>query len=284
MKDDASRDGAGGQAGMAWARSHIDLEGWVVAVAALLVGFLLGLLWSPLFAIGAGAAILALLASRHADRVPPDLPGGVIAPVDGVVESVFHGDPDADFGLSGEGLCIRIASSPASSNLLYAPLTGSVARLTHEAGDQSVILASRPYTRGLETLHIAIDSEGTRIGVRVATGALGPRLEALVDEGDSVRAGRRFGKRRLGGWCEVWLPAGLPALVRPGQTLVGGETVLAHLAGAVAAGPEGPGMTPGTMARGTEPQALEDTAAAMFARLRREVAARKDDEDDAPQS
>jgi phosphatidylserine decarboxylase len=44
-----------------------------------------------------------------------------------------------------------------------------------------------------------------------------------------VRLGRAFGTRRLGGWCDLYLPAGLSVVVWPGQTLVGGETVIGRM-------------------------------------------------------
>ena len=40
-----------------WLRSGFDLEGYVGALAAWLVGILLGILWAPLFWIGFVAAI-----------------------------------------------------------------------------------------------------------------------------------------------------------------------------------------------------------------------------------
>ena len=52
--------------------------------------------------------------------------------------------------------------------------------------------------------------------------------------GDVVRLGRSFGTRRLGGWCEVYLPADIRTHVWAGQTLTGGETVIAHFRSSVA--------------------------------------------------
>ncbi|MEL7129935.1 MAG: hypothetical protein AAGK23_10330, partial [Pseudomonadota bacterium] len=96
-----------------WARMGFDLEGIVGAIAAWLSGLLLGAIWSPLFWLGAVAAIVVLLATRRQSRTPPDTPGLVLAPCDGVVHSIEKALPPNELRLPpGERLRIRIASSP----------------------------------------------------------------------------------------------------------------------------------------------------------------------------
>jgi len=51
----------------------------------------------------------------------------------------------------------------------------------------------------------------------------------MSETGDPVRAGRVVGKRRLGGWCDVYLDADARVLVRAGQTLIGAETMICRL-------------------------------------------------------
>jgi len=210
-----------------WARTQFDLEGIVGALAAWLVGLLLGWLWSPLFWIGAGFAILILLATRKQTRMSPETAGLVIAPCDGVVHSVERALPPSELRMEGgERVRIRVASSPFSTNPVYAAMTGEVASLIVEEPDSSVILASQADLAGLAVAHITLESLGQIIGCSVATGGFGPRLEMMSEAGDPVRAGRVIGKRRLGGWCDVYLPADMAVSVLVGQTLIGGESVL----------------------------------------------------------
>ncbi|MEL7394509.1 MAG: hypothetical protein AAFN06_17855, partial [Pseudomonadota bacterium] len=63
-----------------WLRSGFDLEGYVGALAAWLVGILLGIIWAPLFWIGFTAAIIILLATRTARRTAPEVEGVIVAP------------------------------------------------------------------------------------------------------------------------------------------------------------------------------------------------------------
>ena len=104
-----------------WMRTKFDLEGIGGAVAALLVGILLGWLWSPLFWIGFIAAIAILMATRTQKRVSPTLANLIVAPCDGVVHSVAKALPPTELRLEGgEWLRVRIASSPFGTNPIYA--------------------------------------------------------------------------------------------------------------------------------------------------------------------
>lgn len=213
-----------------WARTRFDLEGIVGALAAWLVGVLLGWLWSPLFWFGAIVAVLILLATRYQKRVSPETADLVIAPCDGVVHSIEHSAIPAELRIGGgQRVRVRISSSPFATNPVYASMTGEISSLILEEPDSSVILAREPGLAGLAVANISVQSLGEKIGYRVVTGGFGPRLEMIAEAGDAVRAGRVIAKRRLGGWCDVYLPEGTSVGVQAGQTLIGGETVLCQL-------------------------------------------------------
>ncbi len=294
-----------------WAQTGFDMEGIVGAVAAWLVGILLGLIWDPLFWIGAVAAILVLLATRRANRSVPAHADTVLAPVDGVLVSVETTAPPSELRLPGaEFNRLRIASSPASPNGLHVPLAGQVETLIREAGAPSVPVAMKADAHGLATVYISFARGEERVGLHLSSGGLGPRLDIDAEPGDPVRLGRKFGRRRLGGWCDVYIPADLPLAVWPGMTLVAAETRLVgdqdkatETAGEPArsaekfdwqpANPdEGATVNEADAARETSPNqpdspatevsetSEKDDAAEMFARLRNKVeeASRRDSE------
>ncbi|MEO9969508.1 MAG: hypothetical protein ABJG15_06710 [Hyphomonadaceae bacterium] len=213
-----------------WARTGFDLEGIVGALAAWLFGLLLGAIWSPLFWLGFVGAIIVLLATRKQTRTPPELANLVIAPCDGIVQSVTRAVPPSELRLgSVERLRLRISSSPIATNPIYSVMNGEISSLIIEEADPSVIFATEPDLPGMAVAHISYESLGQNVGCMVATGGFGPRLEIMSETGDPVRAGRVVGKRRLGGWCDVFLDADARVLVRAGQTLIGGETMLCRL-------------------------------------------------------
>jgi len=213
-----------------WMTGGLDWEGVAAALASLLVGLLLSWVWDPLFWVGFAGMIAALMAARWAKRTAPDLASGIVAPCDGVVVSVTQADPPGELRMAGaETTRIRISSSPATTNRLYAPIAGSLESLITEDGEQTVPFAMRPDADGLAISYLLFESRAQQVGVRIATGGLGPRQELEAESGDIMRLGRVFGKRRLGGWCDVYVPAKAGQLIWPGQTLIGGETVLGRL-------------------------------------------------------
>ena len=239
-----------------WARTKFDLEGIGGAAAALLVGVLLGWLWSPLFWIGFVGAIAILMATRAQTRVPPELANLVIAPCDGIVHSIARALPPTELRLEGgEWLRLRISSSPFVTNPIYSSLNGEISSIIMEEPDSSVFTAAHPELPGLAVAYINLSSLGQHIGCAVATGGFGPRLEMVSEAGDPIRMGRVIGKRRLGGWCDVYLAAGSKFLVSEGQTLIGAETVLCRLVQDVQA-PEVEAETPEVE---TVEEAVEET-------------------------
>lgn len=220
-----------------WALTRFDLEGIVGAAAAFVAGILLGWLWDPLFWLGFSAAGFILLATRTQGRTPPGLANLVVSPCDGVVHSIVRALPPTELRLSGgERLRLRIASSPVSTNTLHACITGEIDSVILEEPDSSVIVASQPDIAGLAVAHITLAGPDQKVGCTVATGGFGPRLEMTSEPGDPVRLGRVIGKRRLGGWCDVYLAVDAKLHVIEGQSLIGAETVLCHLLHAPAEG------------------------------------------------
>jgi len=213
-----------------WLRTSFDLEGIVGALAAILFGVLLSIIWWPLFLLGLIGALIVLFATRRVSRSMPEHEFGVLAPVDGVVASVAKASPPTELRLGMNELTrIRIASSPVSPNPVYAPVTGQVTASVSEVGDPSVPFASSAEAHGLAIAYVALGDGGRDFGLRIASGGLGPRLDIDLEPGDMLRAGRKLGQRRLGGWVDVYLPDGMEAMVWPGMTVVAIETELGRV-------------------------------------------------------
>lgn len=215
---------------MPWMSIVIDWEGVAAAAAAFLAALLLGSIWAPLFWIGFAAMLAGLAAGRWSRRSPPDIADGVVAPCDGVIVSIERAEPPTALRMSPESLVrIRISASPLSTNKIYTPISGGVDLISLSQGEPSVPVAFRPEEEGLTRAYVTFESSGEQAGIALASGGLGPRIDLNVEVGDVVRLGRAFATRRLGGWCDLFLPAGMAVMVWPGQTLIGGETVIGRL-------------------------------------------------------
>lgn len=218
-----------------WLRSGFDLEGYVGALAAWLLAILLGWLWGPLFWIGFVAAIVILFATRTAERTAPVGENLIVAPCDGLVVSVGGATPPDELRLEGTGWTrVRVSVGPTKTNGFYAPMDGAIDHIIRETGDPAAFAATKPDRPGLAVAYVALESGDRAVGVRLATGGLGPRLEINGEPGDAVRLGRNIGTMRLGGWCDIYLPGDVEVAPLVGQTLIGSETVLGRFGGVAA--------------------------------------------------
>ena len=213
-----------------WLNGGFDIEGVVAAFAVFLGALLLGWLWAPLFWLGFIAFVAVLLATRWAGRTPPAMASAIVAPCDGIVASVTPMEAPAELRMNDSRVTrVRISSAPVSTNKVYTPISGSLEHVALEAGDSSIPIAMRPDDEGLARAWLCFESQGQQVGIRLASGGFGPRIDIEMNAGDIARLGKPCGTRRLGGWCDLYIPASAGQLIWPGQTLVGGETVIGRL-------------------------------------------------------
>ncbi|RIJ22091.1 hypothetical protein D1224_11020 [Henriciella barbarensis] len=247
----ADRDASLSHKTFPWFRSGFDLEGVVGFLAAWLLGILLAMLWEPLFWLGFIPGVIILFATRTAERVTPQAADHLTSPCDGVVVSVEETEAPEGLRMAGPAVRIRVASSPVSNNNVHAPISGSIDRIECLEGEPKAVIAMKAEAEGLARLSAVFSNDAIRTGFVFASGGLGPRLVTKSDAGDRVAKGKTVATRRLGGWCDVYIPARSPGrcIVQPGRTLTGGETILWDLSLSSAATDEPSAYTPETSVR-----------------------------------
>lgn len=196
-----------------------------------LVLMLLGLFvggW--LFALGLLFLLFCLYFFRDPERVAPGRPGVFVAPADGRVVSVMPAVPPEELGL-GDAPRWRVATflSVLDVHVNRVPVDGTVTRIAYRSGkfvNASMDKASEHNERN--ALAIKLKDGRTAAVVQIA-GLIARRIVCSVHEGEPVRAGDRFGLIRFGSRTDLYLPEGVVPLVVEGQTMIGGETVIAQL-------------------------------------------------------
>ena len=110
-----------------------------------------------------------------------------------------------------------------------APADATVTRVAYRHGafvNASLDKASDGNERNALALRLP---DGRGMAVVQIAGLIARRIVCAVREGDPVRRGARFGIIRFGSRTDLYLPGGVLPLVAVGQTMIGGETVLADL-------------------------------------------------------
>ena len=195
-----------------------------------LVLLVTGLLFAGWLAWLAGAFTLCCLYFfRDPQRVAPGRAGAIVAPADGRVVSVAPAVPPAELGLGPETRWrVSIFLTVLNVHVNRVPIDGTVTRIAYRHGaylNAAADKASELNERNAIAIRL---SDGRELAVVQIAGLIARRIVCTLREGDAVRAGERFGIIRFGSRTDLYLPEGLRPLVVEGQTMVGGETVIAE--------------------------------------------------------
>jgi phosphatidylserine decarboxylase len=162
---------------------------------------------------------------RDPERRVPAGPGLVVSPADGRV--VIAGDADPRWSPPGAWKQITIFLSPMDVHMNRTPVGGRVTRVEYRPG--KFLPAYKEDANQNELNEIWIDHQGEPVVVRQIVGVLARRIVCRVVEGQELERGERIGLMKFGSRMDVFLPARAEILVRVGQQVVAGETVLARL-------------------------------------------------------
>jgi phosphatidylserine decarboxylase len=193
---------------------------------AVMIGLMLGawLSW-----IGLIFTLACLFFFRDPERVQPGRAGALVAPADGRVVSVTPAVPPAELGLGAiPRWRVSIFLSLINVHVNRVPADGIITRIAYRHGsfmNASLDKASEANERNAIALRLA---DGREIAFVQIAGLIARRIVCDLREGDTVRAGQRFGIIRFGSRADLYLPEAVRPLVAVGQTMVGGETVIAE--------------------------------------------------------
>jgi phosphatidylserine decarboxylase len=197
------------------------------AGVAVLGGLILG---SWLFWLGAAFTAFCLYFFRDPERVPPPRAGLVLAPADGRVVMVSQAVPPAELEMgTAPRWRVAIFLSVLDVHVNRSPVEGRVARIAYRHGsflDASLDKASETNERNALRIDLP---DGRMVGCVQIAGLIARRIVCTAREGEHLSAGERFGIIRFGSRTDVYLPEGVVPTVLVGQTMIGGETILADL-------------------------------------------------------
>ena len=205
-------------------------EGFRFLAIFAVITLLLFLLWKPLGWIGVGLTVWCYYFFRDPERVTPARPGLVVSPADGIVSLIEPVVPPAELGMPDIPLTrVSVFMSVFNCHVNRSPVAGEVTAISYRPGkffNASLDKASVHNERN--SLRIRME-DGRDLAVVQIAGLVARRILCFVRPGDRLGTGERFGLIRFGSRLDVYLPPGVEPLVRVGQTMVAGETVLAEL-------------------------------------------------------
>jgi phosphatidylserine decarboxylase len=198
----------------------------VLAVTAAFV-------WPRLYTVFLAGLFIALFAVllhffRDPKRTPPTGEGVFLAPADGQVMEIRR--VHAPGFLGGEALKVGIFMSLSNVHVNRAPVAGQVVLVEHVPGQ--FLQAFRPEASEVNEHNlVGLETRYGRVLVKQIAGILARRVVCWVRPGQWLEAGERLGVIKFGSRVELYLPLDAQPLVRVGEQVHAGMTVVAQWKG-----------------------------------------------------
>lgn len=197
-------------------------------------GYYFGL---PLLALGGAAflahsnaiaAVLVFLAVfvfsffRDPERAIPTEPGAVVSPADGRVVVVSN---EENAGRPGQRVSIFLAIWNVHVN--RAPAAGTIAKMEYRPGKFFAAMKERASFENEQNVFTLSTEAGEMVFKQIA-GLIARRVVSWKKQGEKIARGERIGLVRFGSRVDVWLPKDAEILVKLGENVKGGSSVLAR--------------------------------------------------------
>src|SRR6266496_1009151 len=164
---------------------------------------------------------------RDPERTAPADPNLPISAADGTVMDIIESDENQVLKAKTRRIGIFLSIFDVHTN--RAPIDGSVIYCQHQKG-LCLDARSSDCSEKNESMTWAFENPRVTIVVRQITGAIARRIVAWAEVGDELKKGDRFGMIRFGSRTELYLPLNAELLVKVGDHVFGGSTIVARLA------------------------------------------------------
>ena len=202
-------------------------EGYYFAGVALLVAIFLGVLIHPYAAIvPAVLACYCIYFFRNPKRTIPADENLIVSPADGTVQDVVEVDDDDFVRVPCRKVIIFLSVFDVHVN--RSPIAGEIKVQKYVCG------RFRPAYKdsvGFENERhlIGIENEKIRVTVTQIAGILARRIVSWVTLDDKLEKGELYGLIRFGSCTEIVVPDNVEILVKKGDKVRGGESIIGRI-------------------------------------------------------
>ena len=206
-------------------------DGIKFIAGAGVIAIVLAALWWPLGVLGLFLTVGVYLFFRDPTRFTPESDDIVTSPADGTVCCIDRAPPPPELDMGGEPMVrVGVFMSVFNVHVNRTPVAGKILKTVYVPGkflNASMDKASVDNERQLYLMEEK--SSKARIAFAQIAGLIARRIVCLVKDGEEMRHGERFGLIRFGSRVDLYLPPDSIVVVRQGQTMIAGETVVGRL-------------------------------------------------------
>jgi phosphatidylserine decarboxylase len=205
----------------------IAIEGFPFLIPMVLLTFILGILgWKVWMSLGILLSLFIAYFFRNPKRKIPNLRNIILSPADGRV--IHVGECEEDRFLKEKALKVSIFMSLFDVHLNRAPVSGKVLERNYLPGQFLVASVEKSSLLNEQNAMILETEDRFKILLIQIAGFVARRIVCYAKAGDLLRKGEIFGLIRFGSRVDLYLPPEVKPIVRVGQHVKGGESIIGY--------------------------------------------------------
>jgi phosphatidylserine decarboxylase len=193
---------------------------------ALITVFFLAIGWILLTFLGIFITLFIAFFFRNPKRKIPSLENIILSPADGKI--IYVGECEEDRFLKKKVLKVSIFMSIFDVHLNRAPASGKVLQRSYVPGRFLVANVDKSSLLNEQNAMILETEDRLRILLIQIAGFVARRIVCYAKADDTLRRGEIFGLIRFGSRVDLYLPTEVKAIVRIGQHVKGGESIIGY--------------------------------------------------------
>ena len=204
-------------------------EGLPFLIPVVLLTIILGLLgWKVWMSLGIFSSLFIAYFFRNPKRKIPDLQNVILSPADGRI--VHVGECQEERFLKEKTLKVSIFMSLFDVHLNRTPISGKVIERNYLPGRFLVASLEKSSLLNEQNAMVLESEDRFKILLVQIAGFVARRIVCYAKAGDSMRKGEIFGLIRFGSRVDLYLPIVVKSIVRVGQHVKGGESIIGYRA------------------------------------------------------
>jgi phosphatidylserine decarboxylase len=205
----------------------IAIEGLPFLIPMVLLTVMLGILgWKVWMSLGILLSLFIAYFFRNPKREIPNLQNIILSPADGRV--IHVGECEEDRFLKEKALKVSIFMSLFDVHLNRAPVSGKVLERNYLPGQFLVANMEKSSLLNEQNAMILETEDRFKILLIQIAGLVARRIVCYAKAGDLLRKGEIFGLIRFGSRVDLYLPPEVKPIVRVGQHVKGGESIIGY--------------------------------------------------------
>ena len=208
-------------------RWPVAIEGFPFLILTALLTIFWGIMgWKVLTILGILLTLFIAFFFRNPKRKIPALQNIILSPADGKI--VHVGECEEERFLQGKVLKVSIFMSVFNVHINRAPVSGTVLQKSYHPGQFLVASVEKSSLLNEQNAFILETEDRFKILLIQIAGFVARRIVCYAKAGDTLRMGEIFGLIRFGSRVDLYLPTEVKPMVRIGQRVKGGESIIGY--------------------------------------------------------